>query len=74
MDIIVTTPKSEMANAAREAADVIAAGGRRPVVPCAATGRQNLARGAVWQLTDDDFQECRRPPWRQPERPSCVVA
>jgi hypothetical protein len=27
MDIIVTTPKSEMANAAREAADCIAAGG-----------------------------------------------
>ena len=27
MDIIVTTPKSQMANAAREAADVLAAGG-----------------------------------------------
>jgi hypothetical protein len=27
MDIIVTTPKTEMANAAREAADVLAAGG-----------------------------------------------
>jgi len=54
MDIIVTTPKSEMANAAREAADVLAAGGGeyfRRFAFHAAPSRLN-AGDRVWYVED----------------------